>query len=93
MSLSRNEQETHISQTAEDRIAGHWYIYSDDPVHMRRLDEIAEFVREEGQGKHYRLQNNQVRLYRKPSALTDEQVEQRRAALKKARESLESVQS
>jgi len=55
MILPKEEQETHFSQTAEERIAGIWHVYTDDPIWLRKLDRMdAEDVEVESHGgKHY----------------------------------------
>ena len=64
VALTLQEQETHLSMTADDRSV--WAIYSDDQVMQRRLESIgATLVKNEGAGKHYTLPANQVTL-RKP---------------------------
>jgi len=39
--LSRNEQETHFSQSAVDRMDNTVYVYSDDPVWIRKLEKMG----------------------------------------------------
>lgn len=58
--LSNEERETHFNMTGDDH--GVWLVYSDDPFWIRRLDAIAEFVRNVGHGKEYRLQADQLTL-------------------------------
>ena len=36
--LSPAERETHISQSADERSAGFWHVYSDDPYWIKRFD-------------------------------------------------------
>lgn len=42
MTLTREEQETHFSQTAQDRIDGVWHIYTDDLVWIGKIDKLLE---------------------------------------------------
>lgn len=44
MNLSRDEQETHISFTAQDRIDGVVHVFTDDPVWLRKMESIEGFV-------------------------------------------------
>lgn len=63
MILTQQEQETHLSMTADDR--GKWHAYSDDPVMQRRLEAIgATVVRvaADGIGKHYELDASKILL-------------------------------
>lgn len=69
--LTLAETETHLNMTADDRSV--WIVFSDDPVMMRRLDRIGEFVRVVGAGKEYRLSATQVTLRAKKKPLSDEQ--------------------
>lgn len=69
MSLTLQEQETHLNMTADDR--GAWHVYSDDPVMQRRFEAVgATLVRTsaDGIGKHYTLPASQItiRKARKP---------------------------
>ena len=81
--LSGPERETHLSMAADDRSV--WIVFSDDPVMMRRLDVIAEVVRDVGAGKEYRLRADQVllRLVRKPPS--DERKAQLAANMRRVR--------
>lgn len=61
MNLTNEERETHLNMVASDR--GQWIVFSDDPVMIRRLERIgAEFIRDVGQGKEFRLRSEQVLL-------------------------------
>jgi len=64
LSLARDEMETHISQTAEDRQRGIWHVYTDDPYWMRRLDERGgKLVKvERSGGRHYEIAHRQITL-------------------------------
>lgn len=73
MNLTLQEQETHLSMSADDR--GTWHVYSDDPVMQRRLESIgAELVKvaADGIGKHYALPANQITFRKPPKPLSDE---------------------
>lgn len=69
--MTNEERETHLSMTADDRSI--WIVFSDDPVMMRRLDAIAEFVRNVGEGKEYRLRADQLTLRRGKRQLSEAQ--------------------
>ena len=56
--LANSERETHLNMTADNR--NEWVVFSDDPVMMRKLDTIAEFVKTVGEGKEYRLRTEQL---------------------------------
>ena len=72
--LPREEQETLINQTAQERIDGLWHVYSDDPTVMRKLDKIGVLVREEESGgRHYTLEQAQVSLSKKRKPMSEEQ--------------------
>lgn len=62
--LSRDEMETHISQTAAERHSGVWHVYTDDPYWIRRMDERgAKLVKVEvGGGRHYEIAHRQITL-------------------------------
>lgn len=71
MKLTRDEQETHYSQTAQERIDGVWQVYTDDPVSVRQFDDIAERVADEDVdvlvkdstlGKLYTFKNSSLRV-------------------------------
>lgn len=67
--MTNEERETHLSMTADDRSI--WIVFSDDPVMMRRLDAIAEFVRNVGEGKEYRLRADQLTLRKRKRQLSE----------------------
>ena len=63
MVLTTEEQETHISQTAEERRRGVWRVYTDDPYWQRRFDERGELIKVEvGGGRHYEIEHRQITL-------------------------------
>jgi len=64
LQLSRDEMETHISQTAEERSRGIWHVYTDDPYWIRRLDERGgKLVKvERSGGRHYEIAHRQISL-------------------------------
>lgn len=72
--LTREEQETHVSQTAQERINGVWRVDTDDPVTQRRMEKIgARLIGDYSWGgKRYELDGNQVRFYQ---PITDAQRE------------------
>ena len=47
--LARDEQETFVSQSAQDRIEGTWTMYSDDPVGVRRIEKLVEQAEARGE--------------------------------------------
>lgn len=70
--LSNAERETMLNMTADDRSG--WIVFSDDPVMMRRLETAnAEFVRNVGVGKEYRLKTEQVLIRKGKRVVSDEQ--------------------
>lgn len=80
--LTAAEQETHLSLVADDRNI--WFVESNDPVMMRRLESIgAIFVREMfGGGREYTLRADQV-LLRKGKAKRGPLSDAQRAALQR----------
>lgn len=60
--LSIDEQETHLNMTADDRDT--WYVCTDDPVMIRKLESIGavEVKGLYGGGKQYELRTDQVVL-------------------------------
>ena len=62
--LSRDEQETHFSQTVEERLRGVWAVYTDDPYWILRLDRKGKLMRQEanGPGRHYEIEHRQLTL-------------------------------
>lgn len=73
ITLTLQEQETHLNMTADDR--GTWYCYTDDPVMIRRLDSIgAELTKKETYGGcHYVLRADQVLLRKGKRQMSDAQ--------------------
>lgn len=70
--LSNAERETMLNMPADDR--SRWIVFSDDPVMMRRLENAnAEFVRNVGAGKEYRLRADQVLIRKGKRTVSDEQ--------------------
>lgn len=69
--LSNAERETMLNMPADDRSG--WIVFSDDPVMMRKLEKAnAEFVRNVGAGKEYRLKAEQVTFRRGKKQLSEE---------------------
>jgi hypothetical protein len=58
--LLPEERETVLHMTGDNR--DDWFVYSDDPYMMRRLDKLAEVVRIVGSGKEYRIRADQILL-------------------------------
>ena len=74
MKLSREEQETHFSQTAEDRLAGIVYVYTDDPTMMTQMAKWGWTGHPVGEGMQYVCENAYMGVYaKKTRELTDEQ--------------------
>lgn len=73
MKLAREEMETHLNRTALDEA---WEVYTDDPKYIRKMQNIgAEFVRDLGFGKVFRLNDEMLVLRKKPKvkAVTEKQ--------------------
>ena len=83
--IDTESRETHLNMTGNEH--GVWYVMSDDPYWIRRLDKVAEFVRETGQGREYKLKASQVTIRgeRQKRELTDEQREIIRERFAKSR--------
>ena len=58
--LTNAERETHFNQTAEERIAGVWHIYTDDPHWLKRLAQLDIPCEEDAgsEGKHFTLETS-----------------------------------
>jgi len=86
MNLSRDEMETHISQTAQERIDNVLHIYSDDEVWIRKIEKlgIGGAVVNGFGGKEYKVDMNDYSLYlRKKPKMTDAQRAQASDRMKK----------
>lgn len=70
--LQPDERETRISMSGDDHDT--WYVYTDDPYWIRRLDKLAEFVRDYGYGREYKLRADQllIRAGKRQVEMTDE---------------------
>ena len=76
MNLTRSEQETHFNQTAEDRIAGIVYVYTDDPTMITQMKKWGWTGHPVGDGMQYVCENAYMGVYaKKTRELTDEQRE------------------
>jgi hypothetical protein len=82
--LANDERETMLNMTADNR--GVWLCFSDDPVMMRKLEEVGEFVRVIGQGKEYRLRADQLSFRKGKKQLSPERKAQLAAHLRSLRE-------
>lgn len=80
--IDNESRETHLNMIGVDH--GTWYVFTDDPYWIRRLDKIGELVRETGQGREYKLQANQViiRAIPKKAEMSDEQREASRERMR-----------
>lgn len=59
MNLSLDEQEFHVSMSADDPQT--FYVYTDYPKWQRKMESIgAVLVKSDDTGKHYTLRANQV---------------------------------
>lgn len=69
--LTLEEQETHLSMSADDRSI--WHVHSDDAVMQRRLEAVgATFVRGDAfGGKHYTLRADQLTLRKGKRVLSE----------------------
>lgn len=66
--LAKEEQETHISRMALDEA---WEVYTDDPKYIRKMQNIgAEFVRDLGYGKVFKLTDEMLILRKQPKVKT-----------------------
>lgn len=68
--LSNEERETHLNMSGDNH--REWFIFTDDPFWIRRLDKFAkgEIV---GKGKEYRLDVGQVTIRAKRAPMSDAQ--------------------
>lgn len=65
--LELAEREIAFSQSALDRRAGVWHVWTNDPYWFRRLATIgAEVVRDSGASKEYKLAQRMVLLRKVP---------------------------
>lgn len=83
--MKPEEMETHLNMTADER--GYWYVYSDDPLMIKKLDKIGEKLATSTYGSRYRLAASQVRLVSKRTTkrLSAEETEKRRERMKSIR--------
>ena len=66
--LAKEEQETHISRMALDEA---WEVYTDDPRFIKKFQSLgAEFVRDLGFGKVFKLTDEMLVLRKKPKVKT-----------------------
>lgn len=66
MKLTKEEMETHLNRTALDEA---WEVYTDDPKYIRKMQNIgAEFVRDLGFGKVFKLTDEMLILRKQPKA-------------------------
>jgi len=64
MKLTKEEMETHLNRTALDEA---WEVYTDDPKYIRKMQNIgAEFVRDLGFGKVFKLTDEMLILRKQP---------------------------
>ena len=71
--LAKEEMETHVSRTALDEA---WEVYTDDPRFIKKFQSLgAEFVRDLGFGKVFKLTDDMLVLRKKPKgkAVTEKQ--------------------
>lgn len=71
--LAKEEMETHVSRTALDEA---WEVYTDDPRFIKKFQSIgAEFVRDLGYGKVFKLNDEMLVLRKQPKgkAVTEKQ--------------------
>jgi hypothetical protein len=78
--LTLEERETAIMQSADDR--GTWKIYTDDPVMIAKLERMGmpAVVRDDGIGREYLVEANQVSFRRKRVMSEDEKMKRRERA-------------
>lgn len=66
--LAKEEMETHVSRMALDK---EWEVYTDDPRYIKKFQSLgAEFVRDLGYGKVFRLDDEMLILRKKPKVKT-----------------------
>lgn len=66
--LAKEEMETHISRMALDEA---WEVYTDDPRFIKKFQSLgAEFVRDLGYGKVFKLTDDMLVLRKKPKVKT-----------------------
>lgn len=66
--LAKEEMETHISRMALDEA---WEVYTDDPRFAKKFQALgAEFVRDLGYGKVFKLTDEMLLLRKKPRGKT-----------------------
>lgn len=73
MKLAKEEMETHLNRTALDEA---WEVYTDDPRFVKKFQSLgAEFVRDLGFGKVFKLTDDMLVLRKKPKvkAVTEKQ--------------------
>ena len=88
MRLSREEQESHFNQTAEDRLNGIVRVYTDDPTMITQMDKWGWTGTPVGEGMQYVCENARMGVYaKKTRELTDEQREELVERIKHARNS------
>jgi len=70
--LTLEERETAVMQSADDR--GTWKIYTDDPVMIAKLERLGMpcVIREDGIGREYIVEANQV-SFRRKRIMTEEE--------------------
>ena len=68
MKLAKEEMETHLNRMALDEA---WEVYTDDPRYIKKFQSLgAEFVRDLGYGKVFRLDDEMLILRKKPKVKT-----------------------
>lgn len=82
--LSNAERETCLNQTGDNH--DEWFVFTDDPFWIRRLDKVAEVISIVGAGKKYRLDANQIAVKAKPKPLSAERKAQLGAQLRSLRQ-------
>ena len=73
MKLAKEEMETHLNRTALDEA---WEVYTDDPRFIKKFQSLgAEFVRDLGFGKVFKLTDDMLVLRKQPKvkAVTEKQ--------------------
>lgn len=87
LTLSREEQETHFNQTAEDRINDVVHVYTDDTVVINKMEKDGWVGKPTPSGgMHYICENARMGVYRRRTMdLTDEQRQEMAERLQNAR--------
>ncbi|MEZ4622079.1 MAG: hypothetical protein R2867_42135 [Caldilineaceae bacterium] len=68
--MSASERETHLNMTGDDHRT--WEVFTDDPFWQRRLEKFTAPWKIVGEGRHYRLNADQMLIRRGRRRVSDE---------------------